>query len=85
MRKLKAKRYRTTYQHNNSNKNILGHIPKDKFQQPILSCIVAVNTTFIPKKKNVYETYLNDYDMIKPTQSRQYPQGKSSIHDNKEL
>ena len=56
-----------------------------KLQQAILKCIEAVHTTFIQKKVYVYETYLNDYDMIKPTQSRQYPQGRSSIHDIKNL
>ena len=85
MRKLKSERYRTTYQHNNLDKNTLGHIPKHKFQQAILSCIEAVYTTFIQKKVYVYETYLNDYDMIKPTQSKQYPQDRSSIHDIKNL
>ena len=38
-----------------------------------------------PKNIHVYETYINDYDIIKPTQNRQYPQGKSSKHDIKKL
>ena len=85
MRKLKSERYRTTYQHDNIDKNTLGHISKHRLQHAIISYIEAMYTTFIQKKAHVYETYLNDYDMIKPIQSKQYPQGKSSTQDIKNL
>ena len=51
--------------------NTLGHIPKHRLQHAIISCIEAY----------VNETYLNEYEMFKPTQSRQYPQGRSNTHD----
>ena len=81
MRQLKSERYRTTYQHNNSDKNILGNIFKSRHQHAIISCIEVVYTTFNQKKAYVYETYLNEYEMFKPTHSKQYPQGRSNTHD----
>ena len=62
MRKLKTERYITTNQHNNSDKNTLGNIFKSRQQHAIISYIEVVY---------VYETYLNEYEMFKPTQSRQ--------------
>ena len=61
--------------------NTLEHIPKHILQQAIINCIEAVYTTFIQKKAYVYKTYLNEYEMFKPTQSRQYPQSRCNTHD----
>ena len=65
MRKFKAVKNRTTYLHNSSNTNNLGHNSKHKMQHHYSVELKQ----WIPHltKKYVYETYLNDYDMIKPT------------------
>ena len=75
-------------EHNTLNMKALRDITKHIIQHAVINCKEPkvphkqCKNTLNQKGANDYEIFHKEYELFKPTQSRQYPQDRSNTHDN---
>ena len=75
-------------EHNTLNMKALGDITKHILQHAVINCKEPkvphkqCKNTLNQKGANDYEICHKEYEVFKPTQSKQYPQDRSNTHDN---